>query len=48
MFDTLMETKAMIFDIRNYPGHSMGIVPRLTDHDSVAVKFGNLMLRMKA
>jgi C-terminal processing protease CtpA/Prc len=41
MFDTLMQTKAIIFDIRNYPqGTAWGIVPRLTDHDSVAVKFG--------
>ena len=41
MFDTLMQTKAIIFDIRNYPqGTAWNIVPRLTDHDSVAVKFG--------
>ena len=41
IFDTLMNTKAIIFDIRNYPkGTAWGIVPRLTDHDSVAVKFG--------
>src|SRR6185436_17478173 len=41
MFDTLMGTKAIIFDIRNYPqGTAWTIVPRLTDHDSVAVKFG--------
>ncbi|HEV8282962.1 MAG TPA: S41 family peptidase [Chitinophagaceae bacterium] len=41
MFDTLMDTKAIIFDIRNYPkGTVFDIVPRLTDHDSVAVKFG--------
>ena len=41
MFDTLMHAKAIIFDIRNYPqGTAWNIVPRLTDHDSVAVKFG--------
>ena len=41
MFDTLIQTKAIIFDIRNYPqGTAWSIVPRLTDHDSVAVKFG--------
>ena len=41
MFDTLMSTKAIIFDVRNYPrGTAWNIVPRLTDHDSVAVKFG--------
>jgi C-terminal processing protease CtpA/Prc len=41
IFDTLMQTKAIIFDIRNYPqGTAWNIVPRLTDHDSVAVKFG--------
>ena len=41
MFDTLMQTRAIIFDIRNYPqGTAWNIVPRLTDHDSVAVKFG--------
>jgi len=41
MFDTLMNTKAIIFDIRNYPqGTAWSIVPRLTDHDSIAVKFG--------
>ena len=40
LFDTLMNTKAIIFDIRNYPkGTAWGIVPRLTDHDSIAVKF---------
>jgi C-terminal processing protease CtpA/Prc len=41
IFDTLMHTNAIIFDIRNYPqGTAWNIVPRLTDHDSVAVKFG--------
>lgn len=41
LFDTLMNTKAIIFDIRNYPqGTAWSIVPRLTDHDSIAVKFG--------
>jgi C-terminal processing protease CtpA/Prc len=41
IFDTLMHARAIIFDIRNYPqGTAWNIVPRLTDHDSVAVKFG--------
>jgi len=41
IFDTLMHTKSIIFDIRNYPqGTAWNIVPRLTGHDSVAVKFG--------
>ncbi|MBG9376143.1 hypothetical protein I5907_07850 [Panacibacter sp. DH6] len=41
LFDTLMHTKAIVFDIRNYPnGTAWSIVPRLAVHDSVAVKFG--------
>ena len=41
LFDTLMHTKAIVFDIRNYPnGTAWSIVPRLAEHDSVAVKFG--------
>lgn len=40
IFDTFMQATAIIFDIRNYPrGTAWSIVPRLTDRDSVAVKF---------
>jgi C-terminal processing protease CtpA/Prc len=40
LFTTLMDTKAIIFDIRNYPrGTAWSIAPRLARKDSVAVRF---------
>jgi carboxyl-terminal processing protease len=40
LFDTFMDTRAIVFDIRNYPkGTAWSIAPRLAEKEAKAVKF---------